>query len=67
MRVYHGQRRWHEEHGTYTANPADLDLDMENLQLVAGPDFFRATLRTPVGILKLDEEGRLSRTKPEKN
>jgi len=60
MRLYYSQQDWHEHHGTYTTDPADLGMDLENLQLVAGRDFFQATLRTPLGDLKVDEEGRLT-------
>ncbi|PIE76599.1 carbohydrate-binding family 9-like protein [bacterium DOLJORAL78_65_58] len=77
MRVYYAQRQRHETHGAYTADLTALELtypelaypqlaypelEMSNLQLVAGTDFFRATLPTPVGVLTVDEQGRLTRT-----
>ncbi len=61
MHLYYQQRQWREDHDSYASDPAALGLQLEGLELTAGTDFFRATLKTPLGTLTVDQTGRLVR------
>ena len=68
MEIYYRQRQWHEEHGRYAADLANLGLAAAEiagdgeLTLETTPGGFKATLRTPGMTASIDEQGRLHRS-----
>jgi hypothetical protein len=61
-RVYYAERNWRAKHGSYTAalHAFEPGIDVENLELSAGADWFVAKLLLPDGrVLLICEDGRI--------
>jgi hypothetical protein len=62
--LYYKQHAWKEANGTFTDDPAQLGLEGEPVQVIAGADFFLATYELGDLKLRIREDGKLDHIQP---